>query len=146
LDFDVDHFERAAKAADRLPIGDPRRKFALNEAIEAYQGPFLPDFTSNWVIDRRGELELRYLDLLAEFSEEALVQDDPQRAMESLREALRIDPFRDDLNRQFLEALGVLGRRTEIIRHYHKYADLLAEELELEPSDEIRTLYHRLIS
>lgn len=146
IDYDVAHFERTAKAADRLPVGDPRRKFALNEAIEVYQGPFLPDFTSNWVIDRRGELELRYLDLLAEFSEEALVQDDPQRAVSSLRDALRIDPYRDDLNRQFLEALAVLGRRTEIIRHYRQYAGLLAEDLDLEPSDELRDLYLRLIS
>jgi ATP/maltotriose-dependent transcriptional regulator MalT len=146
IDFDVDHFERAARAAARLPIGDPKRMFALNEAVDAYAGPFLPDFTSNWVIDRRRELEIRYLDLLAAYSEEALAHDDPQRAVASLREALQIDPYRDDTNRQYLEALGVLGRRTEIIRHYQKYSQLLVDELDLEPSEEFRTLYRRLIS
>lgn len=145
VEYDVGRFERAAVVADGLPRGDPRRFFALTESINAYGGSYLPEFTSDWVIDRRRVLELRYLDLLATHAEEALVRDQPQRAVGTLRRALEIDPYRDDLNRQFLEALGLLGRRSEIVSHYQRYVRLLADELGLDPSPRIRETYDRLI-
>jgi DNA-binding SARP family transcriptional activator len=145
VEYDVGRFERAAAVADGLPRGDPRRFFALTESINAYGGTFLAEFTSDWVIDRRRVLELRYLDLLATHAEEALVRDQPQRAVGTLRRALEIDPYRDDLNRQFLEALGRLGRRSEIVAHYQRYVRLLADELGLDPSPQIREAYDRLI-
>jgi LuxR family maltose regulon positive regulatory protein len=146
VEYDVARFERAAEVADGLPRGDPRRFFALTEAINAYGGPFLPEFSSDWVINRRRTLELRYLDLLAMHAEEALVRDQPQRAVGTLRRALEIDPYRDDLNRQFMEALGRLGRRSEIVAHYQRYVRLIADELGLDPSPLMRETYDRLIS
>jgi LuxR family maltose regulon positive regulatory protein len=146
VEYDVGRFERAAEVADGLPRGDPRRFFALTEAINAYGGAFLPEFTSDWVISRRRGLELRYLDLLATHAEEALVRDQPQRAVGTLRRALEIDPYRDDLNRQFMEALGRLGRRSEIVSHYQRYVRLMADELGLDPSPSMRETYDRLIS
>lgn len=146
VEYDVARFERAAEVADGLARGDPRRFFALTEAINAYGGAFLPEFTSDWVINRRRVLELRYLDLLATHAEEALVRDQPQRAVGTLRRALEIDPYRDDLNRQFMEALGRLGRRSEIVAHYQRYVRLIADELGLDPSPLMRETYDRLIS
>jgi LuxR family maltose regulon positive regulatory protein len=146
LDYDVHRFERAAEVADGLPPGDPRRMFALTEAINSYSGPFLPEFTSEWVVQRRRGLELLYLDLLALHATEALVRDQPDRAIKTLRRALAIDPYRDDTNLQLLEALGRLGRRSEIVDHYQRYVRLLSHELGLDPSDAVRNLYTRLIS
>ena len=76
---------------------------------------------------------------------EALVRDQPTRALRTLRQALDIDPYRDDTNLHFLEALGRLGRRSEAIDHYQRYVRLLADELSLDPPEEIRDLYTRLI-
>jgi LuxR family maltose regulon positive regulatory protein len=146
VEYDVGRFERAAAVADGLPRGDPRRFFALTEAINAYGGSYLPEFTSDWVITRRRGLELHYLDLLASHAEEALVRDQPQRAVGTLRRALEIDPYRDDLNRQYMEALGLLGRRSEIVAHYQRYVRLIADDLGLDPSPQIREAYDRLIS
>ena len=58
---------------------------------------------------------------------------------------LAIDPYRDDLNAQFLEALGRLGRRSEVVSHYQRYTTLLESELGLDPPREVRDLYTRLI-
>ncbi|MES0339699.1 MAG: bacterial transcriptional activator domain-containing protein [Anaerolineales bacterium] len=46
----------------------------------------------------------------------------------------------------FLEALGRLGRRSEVVEHYQRYVRLLSDELGLDPPDEVRELYTRLIS
>jgi LuxR family maltose regulon positive regulatory protein len=145
VEYDTANFERAADVALALPPGDPRRLFALTAALNLYRGQFLPDFLSEWVIERRRELELRYLDLLASHAEEALVRDQPQKALATLRQALDLDPLRDDTNLRYLEALGRLGRRSEVVAHYQRYVRLLSDELGLDPPDKARELYRRLI-
>jgi two-component SAPR family response regulator len=145
LRYDVQRYERAASIAERLPVGDPRRLFALTEAINSYQGPFCPDLNTDWALERRRALEMRYLDLLATHSEEALIRDQPLRAVNTLRQALEIDPYRDDTNLHYLEALGRLGRRNEIVAHYQSYVRLLADELGLDPPQAVSELYSRLI-
>ncbi|MFQ5921585.1 MAG: BTAD domain-containing putative transcriptional regulator [Anaerolineales bacterium] len=144
--YDVAQFEQAASVAEGLPPGDPRLMFVLTEAVNLYGGEFLPEFDSEWIDERRRSLELRYLDLLASLSEESLLQGQPANVVGLLRRALGIDPLRDDTNRYYLEALGRLGRRSEIVAHYQQYVRRLADELGLDPSEEVRELYDRLIS
>jgi two-component SAPR family response regulator len=146
LQYDVGKFEKAAAVAERLPSGDPRRLFALTEAINNYGGPFLSETDTPWAEQRRRSLELRYLDLVAGASSEALTRDQPERALEMLRRALSIDPLRDDFNYRLIEALGRLGRVREIVAHYQKYSHDLRQELGLDPPTPIRDLYDRLIS
>jgi len=145
LTYDVARFERAAALVDTLPMGDPRRLFALTEAINSYGGKFLVEFAGDWVLERRRDLEILYLDLLAQHAEEALIRDEPERAVSTLRQALQIDPLRDDTNLHFLEALGRLGRRSELVEHYQQYMRRLSDELGLDPPEEVRKIYTRLI-
>ena len=69
-DYDVARFEHAADVAERMHAGDPRRLFALTEAVHAYAGPFLPDLTSGWVMARRRSLEARFMDLVRAAADE----------------------------------------------------------------------------
>ncbi len=145
IDYDVGRFENAAEVAEGLAPGDPRKLFALTEAINSYAGPYMPEFSSNWIIDRRRLLEMRYLDLAAHYADEALLRDQPTRAVNALRVALKMDPYRDDLNLRILEVLGRLGRRSEIVAHYQRYVRLLSDELGLDPPEVVRDTYTRLI-
>jgi len=146
VDYDVRRFERSAAVAARLPAGDPRRMFALTEAVNSYGGPFLPDADSRWVVERRRQLQARYLDLLVAAAEESLVRNQVARAASLLREALAHDPLRDDLNEQLMQALFRLGRRHEIVELYQRYVQALADNLGLDPPAHVRELYGRLIS
>jgi ATP/maltotriose-dependent transcriptional regulator MalT/DNA-binding SARP family transcriptional activator len=145
IEYDVGRFENAAEVAEGLAPGDPRKLFALTEAINTYTGPYMPEFSSNWIIDRRRLLEMRYLDLAANYADEALLRDQPTRAVNALRAALKMDPYRDDLNLRILEVLGRLGRRSEIVAHYQRYVRLLSDELGLDPPQIVRDTYTRLI-
>jgi two-component SAPR family response regulator len=145
IHYDVDEFERAAGVAERLAPGDPRRFFALTEAISQYVGPFLPDQTSQWTISRRRSLEVRYLDLVGNLASEALIRNQPQRALEYLRRGLAIDPLRDDFNLRYLEALDRLGQISLASQHYLQYAQLVRRELGIDPPEQIRDLYTKLI-
>ncbi len=145
IEYDVARFEHAASVAEGLPQGDPRRFFALTEAINSYGGKFLPDSTSEWVVERQRELEFHFLELLIAHAEEALVRNQPLRALTSLRRALVIDAYRDDINLRYLETLGLLERRSEIVVHYQQFVQLLANELGLDPPASVRDLYVKLI-
>jgi ATP/maltotriose-dependent transcriptional regulator MalT/two-component SAPR family response regulator len=146
FEYDVFRFEHAAAIAEGLPPGDPRRMFALFEAISSYGGAFLPEFTSEWVFERRRALEVHYTELLALHAVEALVRDEPLRAINTLRQALKIDPYRGDINLHYLEALGRLGRRSEIVAHYQNIVHLYRDDLGLDPPKDIRDLYASLIN
>ena len=129
-----------------MPPGDPRRFFALTEAINVYIGSFLPEYATDWVLDRRRALENRLMKLLTLHVEEALARGQTLQAVNSLRMALKIDPLRDDINLRYLELLGQLDRRSEVVSHYQRYVRLLADELGLDPPEPVRELYTRLIS
>jgi ATP/maltotriose-dependent transcriptional regulator MalT/two-component SAPR family response regulator len=146
VDYDVARFEKAALVAERLLPGDPRLLFALTEAVRSYQGDFHPELDRAWVDERRRTLELKYLDLMASYSQEALVRDRPSEALDLLRQAIRLNPLRDDTNRYYMEALGRLGRRSELVAHYQDYVQLLRQELALDPPPHLTELYDRLIS
>ncbi len=145
VQFDVVEFEQVAAMAERLPSGDPRRLFALTEAIHACNGPFLPEFSSDWVSERRRELEARFLRLLTAHAEEAVARGQPDQAVDSFQQALHIEPLRDDLNMRYLELLHHLDRRSEAIGHYQRYIQLLSNELGLDPPPALRDLYNRLL-
>lgn len=146
IEYDVRRFERAASLAERLPAGDPRRMFALTEAVASYGGAFLPDSDSLWAVERRRQLQARYLDLLVAAADESIVRNQVSRAATLLREALSHDPLRDDLNEQLMQALHRLGRRNEIVELYQRYVRSLADSFGLDPPDHLRELYGRLIS
>jgi len=145
INFDVARFERAAAVAEGLPPGDPRRFFALTEAINSYGGIFMSEFTSDWVFDRRRGLEFRFLELLIDHADEAIIRNQPTRSLNSLRRALNFDPYRDDINLRYLETLGLLERRSEIVAHYQQYIQLLSTDLGLDPPESVRALYSKLI-
>lgn len=141
IQYDVREFENAVAVARKLPPADPRRFFALTEAVSLYDGDFMPEFFSNWVQERRIQLELDYLDVASELAEEAILRDQPKRALGPLREALRLDPYREDVNLRYLEVLQRLDRRTDVISHYRKYADLLRKDFEIEPADSAKAVH-----
>jgi LuxR family maltose regulon positive regulatory protein len=145
VQFDVIEFEQVAEMAERLPSGDPRRLFALTEAIHACNGQFLPEFSTEWVNERRRELEARFLRLLTAHAEEAMARGQPGQAVDSIRQALSIEPLRDDLNLRYLELLHQLDRRSEAIGHYQHYIQLLSSELGLDPPPALRDLYRKLV-
>jgi ATP/maltotriose-dependent transcriptional regulator MalT/DNA-binding SARP family transcriptional activator len=146
IEYDVRRFERSAAIAERLPVGDPRRMFALTEAVNSYGGIFLPESDAAWVMLRRRQLQSRYIDLLEAGAEESMTRDQVAHAAQLLQEAVEHEPLRDDLHEQLMRALHRLGRRSEIVELYQRYVRALSEDLGLDPPDRLRELYTRLIS
>lgn len=145
IHFDVAEFERTAGIAESIPQGDARQSLALAQAITLYQGPFLPEFHSNWVLQRRRELTSRFLSLLLAHAAAAQAKDQTGEGLASLEQALVLEPLREDIHLRYLQLLSKAGRRIEAIRHYHALSQQLSDELGLEPSEELRDFYLTLL-
>lgn len=143
--YDVAEFERSARVAEQVPEGDPRRLFALTDAISRYKGSYLLEHASSWVVDRRRSVDQRYLDLVASYADEVLIRNDPGKAIQSMRRALEIDPYRDDLNLRYLRILSRLGRRSEIVSHFDHYRRLIQSDLGLDPPQSLSDEYAAMI-
>lgn len=144
--YDVSDFLSEVEIGLGMAHGDPRRLFALVQAVERYGGDFLPEYSGDWVIERRRELEQSYLQVLTEHAAESETHGQFERALQSLVKALAIDPLRDDINFRYLDILGRLGRRSQVIGHYQRYVRRLADELGLDPPETTQRLYEQIIS
>ena len=115
----------------------------MTEAVNKYGGSYLPEFYSDWVEDRRRQLELDFLDIASQYADITIRRDQPSKALTSLRNALNIDPYRDDLNERYLEVLLELGRRSDVISHFRAYRKMLEDDLGLQPAEKVVDLYSK---
>ncbi|HLF27366.1 MAG TPA: BTAD domain-containing putative transcriptional regulator [Anaerolineae bacterium] len=146
LDYDVARFEAEAQAALKQAPNDWRRIGALAWAVERYMGDYLPDLASDWALERHQALKELYVSVLCAYADELINLTRYTEAREVLAKALTAEPLRDDLHERMLLCLSKLGRRHEVVDHYHGYRETLRTELGLDPSPEVRALYARLIA
>jgi len=144
LHYDVREFERMCKASEA--VGDPLQRVALLEqAITVARGPFLEDFTDEWVRIRRLEINNLYfsaIDTLARLREQQGRLDDAVRLFTA---ALERDPYREEGQLGLMRSLAASGRQDEAMRHYHDYAHALKKSLGEAPSPQLQQLYESLL-
>ena len=64
--------------------------------------------------------------------------------IELCRDALEIDQMDESINRELIFALAESGRNQEAIQHYNQITELYYNQLGVQPSEELRGLYHRI--
>jgi DNA-binding SARP family transcriptional activator len=140
--------------ADRLRSGrellrsDPAAAAsALAAALELWQGDPLADLGEHPRLvaarTRLGELKL----LSSESHAEALVAQPDSRALgiAALRGVLEVEPLRPRARVVLMEALDAAGRRAEALAVYDAGRRLYAHVAGLEPPDEVRVVFERLL-
>ncbi len=132
--YDADEFPRLLDEGDIVDLPLSRRIGAYNRAIDLYKGPFLDEFYSDWVIPRREDLELRYLQALTRLARLRAQEGSLEQALELLRTAVATDPFQEEAHYRFIHYSALLGDRAAALRHYQTYVELLREELRAKPS------------
>jgi len=130
--YDVAQFEKALADADDHPLGKQRAKF-LHQAVSMYSGPYLRDVDEEWADQRRRELEGAHLRALIDLGDCYYSEQDFQTAETWYRQVLQIDSFREDIHRRLMLSLAQGGRRADALRQFEECADLLRQELGVEP-------------
>jgi DNA-binding SARP family transcriptional activator len=134
--------EAALTQAARLIGGD--RLSATLSALEVYdRGPYLPDFASRWVDDRRAHLAELATDARYEAAELALAEGRLGEAKQLAAEVLRVEPYREAAWRLTMRLAAAVGDDDGVIRAYRRCQEALAA-VGASPAATTRQLLERL--
>jgi len=145
---DVEQFQEAWLMGRRLEErGEPDRALvAYLQARDLYQGDYLAaDVYEDWSVAARERLQEVYLDLSRRTAR--LLSEDGalDESIRHCREALAVDPCREDLHRDLMGYLARAGRRAEALRQYRVCRSVLWRELEAAPSSETEAVYQGIL-
>jgi DNA-binding SARP family transcriptional activator len=110
---------------------DDGSREALNEAIDLYRGPLLPDITipeeawTEWLDVQRRRLEDLALDAMIKLGEEELQLGNHRQALKAGNRAIAITNHREDAHRLVMRALAAGGRRADALKHHQDLVALL---------------------
>ncbi len=139
---DVDEFERVARRALRTHELDD-----LKAAAQVYGGELLPeDRFEDWAVERREELSGLYVEVLLALTELLDRRGASFAAIERARQALAIDPTREDIHRLLMRLYATSQQRHLALRQYQDCRQVLAAELDAEPDEETEKLYRDVLS
>ncbi len=142
---DAQEFEALVKKARPLPFRDARTEDLWLHAAALYQGDFLPQFDAEWAADYREMLNELYIEALVSLGECARARHDLAEAIKMFKQALKVDPFREDVHRALITCFAERGERRKIYLHYRELQQLFARELDVEPSRETVALVKSLL-
>lgn len=116
----------------------------LKAAWRLYRGPLLVEFDLPWITRRREALRRAYLGLLADIGHLSARLDQVTEALDAYRSVLVEEPYEERIHMAVMELYARQGRRDLVRRQYMRLQDLL-EELDVEPLEDVRKCYHRLM-
>jgi len=114
---------------------------ALRRAVDIYRGELfagLPD--ALWTVDPRSRCREQCVDAVLHLAE---IHDElrrPDEVIGLLRQAVGVDPLREDVHLRLIRALFTDGRRRDALVQYDALCAALDEELDAAPSSEARKL------
>src|SRR5438270_12928889 len=124
---DVREFTLAIEAASRTEPGAERAEH-LARAGQLYQGPLLPGFYGRWIGGEQARLADRFFAALTELVKLTEEAGDPARAVEYARQAVRVDPLREEAHRELMRLYAGTGQDPVALRHYKDLERLLDRE------------------
>jgi DNA-binding SARP family transcriptional activator len=134
----VDVREFTAWAASVLdPCGGPETLIAPGVALE---GELLPGWYDDWVLLERERLRQLRLHALEVLAEKLVCAGRHGEAIDVAFAAVRGEPLRESAHRVLVRAHLAEGNLAEAIREYRSYCTMLADELGVRPTAQMRDL------
>lgn len=132
-------------ARGRASDDEQERAALWQHAIDLYKGPFLQGHNNNWIVQRRREYQIGYLEALSEMARIYLGRERPEHALGLLLRAVAENDLYEPVHRQIMQLYAKLGRRSEAAAHYQKLVAQLKEEGRT-PEPETQALYEAIVS
>lgn len=142
---DAQEFLSLARQARPLSTRDARTEDLWRRAAALYQGDFLPQLDSEWILAYREDLREMYLESVIHLGLCAQARKDYKHAVRMFKQALKIDPYREEFHRTLMMCYAEQGERGRIQSHFRKLQALFDEELSVEPSNETKLLVRSLL-
>lgn len=127
----------------RQSKGDPLERLLLAKVVELYTGPFLDSCYLEWARAARENIEQSVSESLHRLCQLAEEAGNHEQVLECSTRILQLDRCNQEAYRQGMQAYLASGRPEQAVRLYEKAVRLLKTELEMEPSIDLMSLYHR---
>jgi DNA-binding SARP family transcriptional activator len=108
--------------------------------VLASSGDLLTDWAEEWVVVQREQFRQLRLHALERIAAHLADSGQYGRAAEVALAAIASEPLRESAHRVLIEVHLAEGNRLEAIRQYCAYGQLMRDELDLEPSSQVRDL------
>ena len=125
----------------------PQKAENLRQQLALYQGDFLAGFHlrdalafEEWTIFERERLQHRVVQCLDDLITYYMDQDLLVPGIDLARRLLTLDPLREQTHRQLMIMLAANGQRNAALTQFELCVQVLADELDLEPSLETQDL------
>lgn len=145
--IDAERFERLVHAArESLPHHPDRAEAALGQALNLWRGPAYADLADEDLV-RPEAMRLDELRSLAteERAEALLLLDRPGDAVPMLRSLIGEEPLREQAQGLLMRALYLSGRQADALDVFTDYRVVLADELGIDPSPNLRALHEGIL-
>lgn len=123
----------------------------LPQVIALLRGELLEGFCVHdaaefeaWLRHERLRLRERALAVLHRLAEHHRAQGEWHSAIEATRYMLALEPWREETHRQLMLLLAHSGQRSAALAQYNLCCQALADELDIDPTDETTALYHAI--
>jgi DNA-binding SARP family transcriptional activator len=146
---DLDDMEEALSDARRAEAaGDMDAALAaLLTVAELYGGDLLPsELYDDWFASTRERCRQEYGDAMLRAAQIQEATGDLGGALQTVRNALAHDPWREDLYQAVMRYQLTAGQRSAAVETYQSLKGRLAEDLGLDPSFETRRLYDQILA
>lgn len=117
----------------------------FGELLDIYQGDYMEELDGSWVIVSREAYQSIYLQCCEMLVNQAHRIQNYDLAVQILEQALKSDPYSDQLNGMLLNNLCAMGKFQVAKQQYERHNRLLREELNIEIGRQVREVYQNTI-
>jgi LuxR family maltose regulon positive regulatory protein len=142
-EYDVEDFWEALRRFRET--NDPNeKKSALNEAVQLYQGDFLPDVDGTWVVEERERLRQAFVEVRLELAKLLLEFNETDQALIICKDLIAENPSLETAHQLAMQVHAAVGDKNAITEQYIYLKQVLTEELDTSPSSLTQSLYRSL--
>lgn len=146
-ELDLRRFEKAVREARRFAESSRWDDAfdGFDSALALWRGPAFKGFSGRATEAAAARLDDKYLCTYEEYAETALVTGHAEQIVGRLQELIAENPLRQRLTGRLMHALHQANRTSEALRHFETLRDRLANELGLDPGEELKVLQVRIL-
>jgi DNA-binding SARP family transcriptional activator len=142
--YDINEFDYVIDKAATTPSPEEASRL-LESGLAVYKGDYLLGLDYAWVTIERERLRGKYIRAIDNLAGLYADQRKLHRSVQLYKELLEQDPFQEKAHRELMRCYYRMGDRAAAIRQYHHCVEMLRNELDLTPSQEMEDLYLQII-
>jgi two-component SAPR family response regulator len=124
--------------------GDATQRLeAYQRAATLYRGPFLQGHQDTWIVQRRADFRVGYVEALKHIAGVWQERQRPEQALAILQKGLVENLRMDDLSGEVMKLYTQLGRRNEAVAHYQRVVQDY-QKVNRQPSMMLHTVYQEI--